>query len=213
MIESVIKSTNREYGVFAPQKQQAVVIHESDQRLIMRFSAIGSLLLTALLLTACLPSDEFDGFRLNDPYDRAMNLKRKDYRNLGQESSAENPKDGQVTTGAPPIPGLAEILAAPRPPKIAQSKLVSISVTEDVPLRDVLFELARLANTDIELGNGIEGGINFRATNKPFNEVIERISDLAGLRYSMKGGVLRVERDTPYLKNYSIDFLNVVRSS
>ncbi|MCE3006243.1 MAG: secretin N-terminal domain-containing protein [Rickettsiales bacterium] len=180
---------------------------------MMRFSAIGSLLLSALLLTACLPSDEFDGFRLSDPYDRELDLKREDYRNISSDAASEGRKSGNVRTGEPPIPDLAQILAAPRPPKISQSKLVSISVTEDVPLRDVLFELARLANTDIELGNGIEGGINFRATNKPFNEVIERISDLAGLRYSMKGGTLRVERDTPYLKNYSIGFLNVVRSS
>jgi len=145
----------------------------------MRFSAIGSLLLSALLLTACLPSDEFDGFRLSDPYDRELDLKREDYRNISSDAASEGRKSGDVRTGEPPIPDLAQILAAPRPPKISQSKLVSISVTEDVPLRDVLFELARLANTDIELGNGIEGGINFRATNKPFNEVIERISDLA----------------------------------
>ncbi len=179
----------------------------------MRFSTIGSLLVSALLLTACLPSDEFDGFRLGDPYDRPLDLKRKDYRNMGKDATPEDGKSGDVRTGEPPVPDIAQILAAPRPPKISQSKLVSIAVTEDVPLRDVLFELARLANVDIEVGNGITNGINFRATNKPFNEVIERISDLAGLRYSMKGGTLRVERDTPYLKNYSIDFLNIVRSS
>ena len=178
----------------------------------MRFSALVSLLVSSLVLTACLPSDEFDGFRLNDPYDRAQNLKRKDYRNIAQpDLTKENP--GQLRTGEPPVPDLAQILAAPRPPKINETKLVSIAVTDDVPLRDVLFELSRLANVDIELGSGIEGGINFRASNRPFNEVVARIADLAGLRYSMRNGVLRVKRDTPYIKNYSVDFLNVTRSS
>jgi general secretion pathway protein D len=42
--------------------------------------------------------------------------------------------------------------------------------------------------------------------------VIDRIADLAGLRYSMKDGVLRIERDLPYVKTYTLDFLNVDRS-
>ncbi len=119
----------------------------------------------------------------------------------------------KIETKAPPIPTLAQILAAPQPPKIGETQLVSIAVTDDVPLKDVLIELGRLANIDIELDAGIAGGISFTANNRPFNEVISRISDLAGLRYTMKNGVLRVERDQPYIRNYSLDFLNLVRNS
>jgi general secretion pathway protein D len=36
---------------------------------------------------------------------------------------------------------------------------------------------------------------------------------MTGLRYSMKGGILRVERDTPYIKSYPVDFLNLDRDS
>lgn len=180
----------------------------------MHLSSIGSLIVSALILTACLPGDEIAGFRGDDPYDRPQNLERDDYRKLNDPKTLlPETATGDVQTAAPPIPDVAQILAAPRPPKIGQSKLVSISVTEDVPLRDVLFELSRLADVDVELGNGIEGGINFRAKNKPFNEVVERISSLGGLRYKMTDGVLRIEPDTSYIKNYSIDFLNLVRSS
>jgi MSHA biogenesis protein MshL len=180
----------------------------------MRLSAIGSLIVAAFVLTACLPGDEVSGFRGDDPYDRPQDLETSDYRHLNDPKALmpEGVK-GDVQTGVPAIPDVAQILAAPRPPKIGQSKLVSIAVTDDVPLRDVLFELARLADVDIEVGTGITGGINFRAKNKPFNQVVERISNLAGLRYKMQDGVLRVERDTAYIKNYSIDFLNLVRSS
>ena len=120
----------------------------------------------------------------------------------------------EADLGAPPIPDIAQVLAAPRPPKIANTKLVTLSVTDDVPLRDVLFELGRLANVDIEVGSGLDNqGINLRATDRPFNEVIERIADLGSLRYSVKGNAIRVERDLPYIKNYSLDFVNIVRSS
>lgn len=171
--------------------------------------------LAALLtLTACNDDGKFDGFAGSDPFDRGEELTRDDYRDMNR---AEKLLPGQesvtATLGAPPIPDVAQVIAAPRPPKVANSKLVSIAVTDDVPLRDVLFELGRLADVDIEIGPGLDArGVNLRASNRPFNEVIERISDLAGLRYSVKNGSLRVEQDTPYFKNYPLDFLNIIRS-
>lgn len=166
-----------------------------------------------LLVSAC---SEHAKLYESDLIDRKLGLSRDDYSNMA-DPAALQARDGKVEvsaeTKAPPIPSIAPILAAPRPPKIGESKLVSIMVTDDVPLKDVLIELARLADVDVELDAGIEGGISFRAKERPFNEVIERIADLAGLRYSMKNGVLRVERDVPYMQNYSIDFLNMVRSS
>lgn len=152
---------------------------------------------------------------LSDMQDRQQQLTRQDYRDMNKATKllpAGAVADADL--GAPPIPDLAQVLAAPRPPKIANAKLVTLSVTDDVPVRDVLFELGRLAGVDIEVGSGLDTtGINLRATDRPFNEVIERISDLAGLRYSVKGNSMRVERDLPYIKNYNLDFINVVRSS
>jgi MSHA biogenesis protein MshL len=185
---------------------------------LIRFSQSFCLILASLSLlslSACNPEDELAGFRGGDPIDRGQGLTRQDYRDMNKAEKLL-PNDATVGTalGAPSIPDVAQILAAPRPPKVGNSKLVSVTITDDVPLRDVLFELGRLADVDIEIGPGLEErGVNFRAKDKPFNEVIERISDLAGLRYRVKGGVLRIERDLPYFKNYSLDFLNIVRSS
>ncbi|MCH2547505.1 MAG: secretin N-terminal domain-containing protein, partial [Alphaproteobacteria bacterium] len=83
----------------------------------------------------------------------------------------------------------------------------------DVPLKDVLIELGRLADVDIEIDPNIQGGIVFRAQNRPFSEVIERISTLAGLRYNMKNNVLRVERDNAVVRTYALDFLGFDRAS
>ena len=75
----------------------------------------------------------------------------------------QSPMPGMLSrTGAAPLPDLAQVLAAPRAPKVANTKLVTLSVTDDVPLRDVLFELGRLANVDIEVGSGLDTrGINY----------------------------------------------------
>lgn len=149
--------------------------------------------------------------------DPTLGLNRSDYRHMDAEksdgSAVPEPLAVTIEKAAPPVPQLAEILAAPRPPKIGETQLVSISVTDDVPLKDVLLELAKLADVDIELDASITGGISFIAKEKPFNEVVDRIANLAGLRYTMKNGVLRVERDTPFIKSYALDFLNLDRDS
>lgn len=178
------------------------------------------LVVTALAFGGCAVHNLKDNFisKNGDPsdvQDRQQSLTRQDFRDLNKADKLL-PADAQASAslGAAPIPDIAEVLAAPHPPKIANTKLITISVTEDVPLRDVLFELGRLANVDIEVGTGLERqGINLRVTDKPFNEVMERIADLGSLRYSVQGNVIRVERDTPYIKNYPLDFLNMVRSS
>ena len=154
-----------------------------------------------------------------DLVDPDLGLTRQDYKNFTDPNSYKKsgpgggPMDLSAVSSEPPVPDLAEILASPKPPKLGETQLVSVAVTDDVPLKDVLIELARLADVDIEVDAGITGGVSFRAKDRPFNEVIDRITDLAGLRYSMKGNILRVERDTPRVEIYSLDFLNIERSA
>ncbi len=172
-----------------------------------------SLLSGAVLLVSC---DNWAGDAAKmDPIDREAGLTRDDFRTMRDVDSVKKP-DPTANPGnvvEPPIPDLAEILAAPPKPKIGETQLVSLAVTDDVPLKDVLIEVARLAKVDIDVDASITGGVSLRATDRPFNEVIDRIADMAGLRYSMKNGVLRIERDTPYIKLYSLDLLNSERTS
>lgn len=168
-----------------------------------------------LALGACTDKlrDKFDPEK-HDHIDSSLDLSRDDYRNMAipDEQKTIN-KAELLPPPPPPLPNLNQILTAPMPPKISETQLVSIAVTDDVPLKDVLLELARLAGVDIELDAGISGGISFIANNKPFNKVVERIASMAALRYTMRDGVLRIERDLPYIDSYQLDFLNIERSS
>jgi MSHA biogenesis protein MshL len=146
----------------------------------------------------------------NDLIDPTLGLSRDDYKREMMKPHVPVTEDRPP---APILPDVSQLLVAPRPPIIGQDKLVTLSVTEDVPLKEVLIELARRADVDVEVDPGISGGIIFRAKDKPFSEVLERITELAGLRYSIKNGVLKVERDTPYIVNYKVDILNQTRSS
>ena len=95
----------------------------------------------------------------------------------------------------------------------AERKLVSLSVNETVPLKDVLIELARRAEVDLELDPQIEGGVILTMRDRPLREVIERIADLAGLRFAFEGSGLRIERDLPYYLNYRVDYLHLTRQA
>ena len=172
-------------------------------------------MLCLLLAASCSTSGEqLFGKSKVDKIDPDADLTRTDYAHmLDPEYMAKHSQTDLANPSEPPIPDISEILAAPEPPKLAETKLVSVAVTEDVPLKDVLIEVARLADVDIEVDSSISGGISFRAKERPFNEVIERIADLANLRYSTTNGVLRIERDTPFIQIYSLDLLNMDRSS
>jgi MSHA type pilus biogenesis protein MshL len=183
---------------------------------------IGTCIFFATSCTEDAASRHFDTKNL-EMIDPVGELTREDFRGMRDPKSLNTPPGGRapsktdlkITAGVsePPVPELAEILAAPKPPKIGSTQLVSVAVSDDVPLKDVLIELARLADVDIEVDAGISGGVSFRAKDRPFNEVIERVADLANLRYSIKNGVLRVERDTPYIQTYTLDMLNLDRNS
>lgn len=140
--------------------------------------------------------------------DYQANLGKKDFRNI----LIKNPKKleeqkAQKAHNAVPIPAISKMIVSPPPPVIGGEKLISFSVTDQVPLKDVLIELARVAKIDVDIDPKISGGIIINAKSRPLKEVIDRIATLGNLRYSYKNGVLYFESDTPYLKNYFVDYL------
>lgn len=104
-------------------------------------------------------------------------------------------------------PNISKLLVVPPPPPMGNGELISFAVTEEVPIKDVLIELGRLADIDIEVDPNITGGIILKVTNKPLEVVVQRIADLANLRYTYTNNILRFERDLPYTKTYNVDFL------
>lgn len=175
---------------------------------VIRSSSVRWVILLFLVVgnAACDKS----GRRIGDYLDEDINYTREDYINkLIPPKEKEDKKEAE----APPIPDMADVLVVPKPEEIGNNKHISIAVTEDIPLKDVFMEIARLADVDLEIDQGITGGVIFKVQNRPLQEVIDRIAEMAGLRYYIKKGVLRIERDLPYIENYQVDFLNIVRSN
>jgi type II secretory pathway component GspD/PulD (secretin) len=93
------------------------------------------------------------------------------------------------------------------------NKKISIHISEEVSLKDVLSTLAKQAGVDLEMATAPEKGISFNAKNVPFIDVIKRIASLIKWRYHIDGACLRLEPDAPFLKNYNVQFLSLRRES
>lgn len=110
----------------------------------------------------------------------------------------------------------ADFQLAKQPPKRVINKVfytpVSAVVTENVPIKSLLLQLAKQAKVNIHLDPAIKGKIIYSVTNKPFVEVVDDICGQLNLRYHIKSRTLKVEPDTPYNKTYSIKFLNISRN-
>lgn len=144
--------------------------------------------------------------------DRAANKEFQDFRDGLAERLPEVDEEEKTAGGKGSIPALQPYVSM-TPSSMKSMPLVSVSVNQSVPLRDILYELAEQADYDLELDPNIRGSIIFTARNKPLDLVIKRISALAGLRYKFEDGFLRVELDTPYVKTYKIDYLSFIRTN
>ncbi len=161
-----------------------------------RFSRHIRVSIIAVALSLSLASCELSKNQMT--YDRPAEADRQAFRD------AMAPIPTVANNDIPSVVTTPEDLKLPSP-------LVTVSVNQTVSLRDLMYQLAEQADVDLELDPQIHGSIIFTAKDRPFDQVIQRISEMAGLRYEFKNGVLRVELDRPYLKNYDVGFLNVER--
>lgn len=157
-------------------------------------------------LTSCTVVNSVS--RTIDPFDKKAKLTRKDIRDaIFKDQKEEDEKKSEALKKEAPIPNISKLIVAPPPPAIGGDKTISFSVTDQIPLKDVLIELGRVAKIDIDIDPSISGGIIINAKNRPLKEVIDRIANLANLRYTYEKGILHFERDSPYLKNYLVDYI------
>lgn len=106
------------------------------------------------------------------------------------------------------IPNLSRSVISPPPPSIGGEKIISFYVDEKTPLKDVLIELGRVADVDIDIDPSVTGSVIINAKNRPFKEVLDRIATQAKIRYTYKNRVLFFKPNYPYMKSYQVDFLS-----
>lgn len=120
---------------------------------------------------------------------------------------------GEATRDNTSIPKTSKnsiVLPAPKP--TAKVETYSVVVT-NLPARDILFALARDAKLNIDIHPGVQGEVTLNAINQTLPQILDRISKQVDMRYELNNGNLVVMPDSPYLKTYKIDYVNMSRDA
>ena len=126
---------------------------------------------------------------------------------------------GHITQSAQPAmpssPPPAPVKAAPdlAPPKPRAPVPTYTVVVNDVPVKDLLFSIARDTQYNIDLHPGIAGRVSLNAVQEPLPAILDRIARQADLRYEMNGRTVSIMPDTPYAKTYTVNYVNVARNT
>lgn len=100
----------------------------------------------------------------------------------------------------------------PEPKPLAKTETYSVVVT-NLPARDILFALARDAKINIDIHAGVQGEVTLNAINQTLPQILDRISKQVDMRYELENGNLLVMPDSPFLKSYKIDYVNISREA
>ncbi len=109
----------------------------------------------------------------------------------------------------------APVAAPPRlppPQPMAKAPTYSVVVTE-VPVKELLFALARDTQLNIDVHPNIQGVVTLNAINETLPAILDRIANQVAIRYRFEGRTLVVTPDTPYLKTYRVDYVNLSRKT
>jgi MSHA biogenesis protein MshL len=123
-----------------------------------------------------------------------------------------------VTASAPaasndaPLQPNATPLMPPTPRQTGKTDTFNITVNE-VPVADVLFELARDAKVSLDISPTVTGTITLIAVDQTLHQILNRIADQVDMRYEFTGSTIVVRSDTPVERIYKIDYVNIEREA
>lgn len=154
----------------------------------MKSGSIGATLLT-LLLAAC-----------------AASTPREPLKSHISSETASPP----IISGEIPAP-VQQTLALPKPRSAPKAETYSV-VVNNVQVRELLFALARDAKVNVDIHPGITGIVTLNAIDQTLPQLLTRVAKQVDMRFEMDGPNLSVMPDSPFLKHYKVDYVNMSRN-
>ncbi|MBK8889393.1 MAG: secretin N-terminal domain-containing protein [Dechloromonas sp.] len=135
-----------------------------------------------------------------------------------QAPTPQQPLAGHISTESTAPQGKGEIpapvqqtLALPKPRALPKAETYSV-VVNNVQVRDLLFALSRDAKVNVDIHPGITGTVSLNAINQTLPQLLTRISKQVDMRFELDGPNLAVMPDSPFLKHYKVDYVNMSRT-
>ena len=116
----------------------------------------------------------------------------------------------QTDPGIPKVVPQATYLPPPQP--IPETERYTV-VVNDVPVRELLFALARDAEMNVDIAGDITGNVTLNAIEQTLPQILERVARQASLRYQLEGTTILVEPDAPFFRTYEVGYVNLARET
>src|SRR5918992_1909439 len=110
----------------------------------------------------------------------------------------------------PPPVQVSPILPKPKPS--ARPETYSV-VVNNVRIQELLFALARDARLNVDIHPDVAGTVTLNAIDQTLPQLLTRIARQVDMRYEIDGQNLVVMRDTPFLRVYRVDYVNLARDA
>jgi len=109
-------------------------------------------------------------------------------------------------------PPVRQTPALPKPKPAAKTETYSV-VVNNVRVQELLFALARDAKLNVDIHPGIEGTVTLNAIDQTLQQLLARIARQVDLRWELDGPNLAVMPDSPFLRTYRVDYVNMSRDT
>ncbi len=127
------------------------------------------------------------------------------------------PSPTHINTGteapAAEIPSLVEqqpILPEPEPAPDLEKYTV---VVNEVPVKELLFALARDAGINVDISPAIDGVVTINAVEQTLPQILNRIARQVDMRYEFDDDNLMIYPDEPFFRGYKVDYVNMSRNT
>ncbi|MDP1680318.1 MAG: pilus (MSHA type) biogenesis protein MshL [Burkholderiales bacterium] len=120
------------------------------------------------------------------------------------------PPPAQVASA---IPAPVQVPTQLPPPKIQAKPITYNVVVTEVPAKELLFSLARDSKLNIDVHPNIQGVVTLNAINETLPAILDRIAYQVNIRYKLEGNTLIVTPDSPFLKSYQVNYVNLSRKT
>ena len=110
----------------------------------------------------------------------------------------------------PPPVQVTPVLPQPKPTARPETYTV---VVNNVRVQELLFALARDARLNVDIASDLVGTVTLNAIDQTLPQLLTRIARQVDLRWEIDGQNLVVMRDTPFLRLYRVDYVNLARDA
>jgi MSHA biogenesis protein MshL len=129
------------------------------------------------------------------------------------DSKSTAPQANQTAASSAPIPKLVRSVPQLPPPKATTKAQTYSVVVNEVPVKEILFALARESKINVDIHPAIQGRATLNAVDQTLPAILERLAKQVDLTYKMDGNVLYIAPDSPVLRNYKVDYVNMNRDT